>query len=159
MIPVVVVLLIVALFFIFVPLLPPGLFVFAGYLIYSYHTDFAVFNSVALITVGFFCVLSLFIDNVLTLAGTKIFRASKLSIIGMLIGMLGGFLIGNIIGMLIGIFVGAFIGEFVHSALFYRSLMAAVGAITGYVVGVLVKLFIIGGLILYFVIKVFILTG
>ena len=147
---------IAALFFIFVPILPPGLFVFAAYLIYAYHTDFTIFNSMVLIVIGFFSVLSLFIDNVISLIGAKVFKGSTLSIIGMFIGMISGFMLGGPLGMIIGIFAGAFLGEFVNSMLVSRSLMVAIGTLMGYFIGLFTKIMIIGGLITYFVLKVFI---
>jgi len=149
---------IVALFCIFVPILPPGLFVFAGYALYAYHTDFTLFNSLVLIVVGFFSILSLFIDNVIALIGAKVFKASTLSIIGMFIGMISGFLLGGPIGLIIGILIGAFLGEFVYSTLISRSIIVAMGTLAGYFVGVFTKIMIIGGLILYFVLRVFIFS-
>lgn len=148
-----------ALIFIFVPILPPGLFVLAGYWLYAHHTEYQIFNSLVLIIVGFFCILSFFIDNVLTFVGAKVFRASKLSIIGMMIGMIVGFVFGSFIGLLIGVFVGSFLGEFVNSTLINKSLMVALGAIAGYFLGVLLKFFVIGGLIFYFILKVFVLKS
>jgi len=150
---------IAALVFIFVPVLPPGLFVFAGYLLYAHHTDYQVFNSLVLIVVGFFSILSLFVDNVLSFVGAKIFRASRLSFIGMMVGMVAGFILGGPVGILIGVFAGSFIGEFVNSALVNKSLIVALGAVAGYSAGVLLKFFIIGGLIFYFILKVFILKN
>jgi len=147
---------IAALFFIFVPLLPPGLFVFAGYIIYAYYTDFQVLNSLILMAVGFFCLLSLFVDNVFTFIGAKIFKASRLSVIGMLIGMVAGFLFGGPFGIIIGVFIGAFLGEFVYSSIVNRSFIVAFGAVAGYFAGVILKFLIIGGLIFYFMVKVLI---
>lgn len=154
---IVVLLFLAALFFIFVPILPPGLFVFSAYLIYAYHTDFTTFNSLVLMVVGFFCVLSLFIDNIMTFIGAKVFKASKLSIIGMLIGMIVGFLVGGPLGLLIGVFIGSFFGEFVNSMLLSRSIIVAIGSLAGYFAGVLLKFILIGGLIFYFILKVLIL--
>ncbi|MGC9043835.1 MAG: DUF456 domain-containing protein [Myxococcota bacterium] len=146
-----------ALFFIFVPVLPPGLFIFAAYLIYAYHTDFVVFNSLVLMVVGFFCILSLFIDNIMTFIGARVFKASRLSILGMLIGMVSGFIVGGPIGLLIGVFLGSFLGEFVNSMLISRSFIVAMGSLAGYFAGVFLKFILIGGLIFYFILKVLIL--
>ncbi|MCX7943160.1 MAG: DUF456 domain-containing protein [Deltaproteobacteria bacterium] len=153
------VLLFAALIFIFIPILPPGLFVFSAYLIYAHHTDYNVFNSLVLIVVAFLSILSLFVDNVLSFLGAKVFKASRLSMIGMMIGMVLGFIFGGPMGILIGILIGSFVGEFVNSALINKSIIVAVGALFGYFAGVLLKFFIIGGLIFYFLLKVLILKS
>lgn len=148
-----------SLIFIFVPILPPGLFLFAGYLIYAHYTDYAIFNTPVLIVVGFFSIVSLFIDNILTFIGAKVFKASSLSITGMIVGMFAGLILGGPLGMLLGIFAGSFLGEFVNSTIIHKSLIVALGSVMGYFAGVFVKFLIIGGLIFYFLLRIFILKG
>ena len=88
---------------------------------------------------GAVVVVSLVLDYLIPIWGTKKFGGTKYGAWGCTIGFLAAFWIGPW-GVIIGPFVGAFIGEMVGGQDSHRSLKAALGSFVGFLLGSFLKI-------------------
>ena len=96
-------------------------------------------------------VAGFFIDNIFALAGAKSLGATRAGIIGAILGF-GAVLLVGPPGIVIGPVAGAFFGELVFSKQpADKAFKAAVGTLIGLMTGIIAKMVIAIGLVLYFV--------
>jgi len=95
--------------------------------------------------------LSLILDYLIPIWGTKTFGGTKYGVWGTTIGFLLAFWMGPI-GIIAGPFIGAFVGEMIGGQNSKRSLRAAWGSFFGFLLGSLFKI-VLCVLMMYYVIK------
>ena len=96
-------------------------------------------------------VVSLILDYLIPIWGTKKFGGTKYGIWGCTIGFLLAFWMGPL-GVIIGPFIGAFVGEMIAGKDSKKSFRAALGSFVGFIMGSFLKL-VICFMMLYHVIK------
>ncbi len=96
-------------------------------------------------------VVSLILDYLIPITGTKKFGGTKYGIWGCTIGFLLAFWMGPL-GVIIGPFIGAFVGEMIAGKDSKKSFRAALGSFVGFIMGSFLKL-VICFMMLYHVFK------
>jgi len=95
-------------------------------------------------------IVTMILDYVIPVEGTKRFGGTKYGVWGCAIGFLAAFWMGPL-GVVIGPFVGAFIGELIANQSSANALKAAFGSFVGFLVGSFLKL-VVCFFMLYYVI-------
>lgn len=96
-------------------------------------------------------VVSLILDYLVPIWGTKKFGGSKYGVWGSMLGFLLAFWMGPW-GVIIGPFIGAFVGEMIAGKDSRQSLRAAWGSFVGFLLGSLLKV-VLCFVMLYYVVK------
>jgi len=125
-----------------IPILPGVPIIWLGTVIFAVFTNF---EKVGYWVIAFFTLLALFsiaIDYVANLYGAKKFGAGKWGVIGAFVGMVVGIITAGFIGLIIGPLIGAFVGELISGKEGAKAFKAGIGALVGFLGGVLVKLVI-----------------
>ena len=104
----------------------------------------------AIILLAIITVLITVLDNVLPVWGTKKMGGNKKVVWGATIGLFIGFFLGPW-GIIFGPFIGAFIGAIMSGNRLKLATKQASGAFGGYLVGLLLKLIVVGFIIFFFV--------
>lgn len=99
---------------------------------------------------GAVTVITLVLDYVIPIWGTKKFGGTKYGAWGCTLGFIAAFWLGPF-GVIIGPFVGALIGELIAGQDSKKSLKAAMGSFVGFLLGSFMKL-VVCFLILYWII-------
>ncbi len=135
----------------------PGVWlVYIAVVILAFMGDFVVITPVILIILFFLSLLSTFIDNITVVLGAKTMGGSKYGVIGAVIGLMLGSIAGGIPGMFIGSFLGACIGEYFFSKKDSQgSLKAGFGSFLGVITGIVLKIGVCIGMIVYILTLVF----
>lgn len=89
------------------------------------------------------------LDNVLPIWGTKKMGGNKQVVWGATIGLLIGFFLGPW-GIIFGPFIGAFLGAMITGNRLKNATKQASGAFGGYLVGLLLKLIVVGFIFFFF---------
>lgn len=105
---------------------------------------------VAIIILAIVTVVITILDNVLPVWGAKKMGGNKQVVWGATIGLLIGFFLGPW-GIIFGPFIGAFIGAVVSGNRLKIATKQASGAFGGYLVGLLLKLIVVGFIFFFFV--------
>lgn len=127
------ILLIVGLLGCIVPMIPGPPLAYIGMLCLHF-TDNVQFSATQLIVWGILVALTLVLDYVVPIIGTKLFGGTKYGKWGSLIGsILGMFILPW--GILLGPFLGAFIGELIGNQGSSDALKSGVGSFLGFIVG------------------------
>lgn len=124
------------------PFLPGTPLIFAGALLYAWHTGFETVSRNTLIALFLLMFLGEALEKISAFLGAKKFGATRRGLIGVLVGGIGGLLLGGPLGLAAGPFLGAFLFEFLPGRSFDGSLRAAVGAFVGLLGGMLGKFLI-----------------
>jgi uncharacterized protein YqgC (DUF456 family) len=96
-------------------------------------------------------IVTMILDYVVPIQGTKRFGGTKYGVWGCTIGFLAAFWMGPA-GVVIGPFVGAFIGELLANQNSAHALKAAFGSFVGFLLGSFLKL-VVCFFMLYYIIK------
>jgi uncharacterized protein YqgC (DUF456 family) len=131
------------------PLLPGPPIAFLGLWIQQLR-DPDPFTSKFLWIMAGLAVLSLILDYVIPVLGTKKFGGTKYGIWGSTLGFLLAFWMGPW-GVILGPFLGALVGEMIGGQTYRKSLRAAWGSFVGFLFGSLLKI-ILCFVMLYYVI-------
>jgi uncharacterized protein len=131
------------------PLLPGPPIAFAGMLIQLFREPDPFTSKFLWIWAGI-VVVSLVLDYMIPIWGTKKFGGTKYGVWGCTLGFLLAFWMGPW-GVIIGPFLGAFAGEMIGGQSSKKSLRAALGSFVGFLLGSFLKL-IICFMMLYYVI-------
>lgn len=134
----------------FLPLLPGTPIAYAGLLVQLFREPDPFTSRFLWIWAGIVAV-SLILDYLIPVWGTKKFGGTKYGVWGCTIGFLLAFWMGPL-GVIIGPFVGAFIGELLAGQNSKKSFRAAMGSFIGFLLGSFLKL-VICFMMLYYVIK------
>jgi len=120
------------------PLLPGPPIAYVGILLQLFrHPD--PFDTKTYWIFGGVTVLSLVLDYLIPIWGTKKFGGTKYGAWGCTIGFIAAFWLGPL-GIIIGPFAGAFIGELIGGQEAHRSFKAAVGSFVGFLLGSFMKI-------------------
>jgi uncharacterized protein YqgC (DUF456 family) len=133
----------------FLPLLPGPPIAYVGLLVQLFREP-APFTTEFILVWGGIVVLSLLLDYVIPIWGTKKFGGTKYGVWGCTIGFLLAFWMGPL-GVIIGPFIGAFVGELIAGQDSRRSFRAALGSFVGFLLGSFLKL-VVCFMMLYYVI-------
>ncbi len=123
-----------------VPMLPGPPIAYAGMLCLHF-TDKVEFTPSELIMWGLLVALSVVLDYLIPMLGTKLFGGSKYGNWGCVIGTFVGLFFGPV-GIILGPFLGACVGELIGNRTASEALKSAVGSFVGFVSGTLLKLII-----------------
>jgi uncharacterized protein len=125
------------------PFIPGSPIIFAGALLYAWHTDFTVISWGTLWVLLFLVAASQILEYLASLVGAKRYGAGKWGIIGAFVGGLVGLFLGGIFGIIIGPFLGAVVFEMGAGREMNDSLKIGFGTLVGFIGGAIGK-FIIG---------------
>jgi uncharacterized protein len=131
------------------PLLPGTPLAFIGLLVQQLR-DPAPFSSRFIWIWAGIVVLSIVLDYLIPVWGTRVFGGTRYGAWGTTLGFLAAFWLGPA-GIIIGPFIGAFLGEMVAGQSSGKSLRAAWGSFLGFIAGTLLKL-VLCVLMLYYII-------
>lgn len=120
------------------PLLPGPPIAFAGILLQLFR-DPDPFDAKTYWIFGGVTVLTLVLDWLIPIWGTKKFGGTKYGAWGCTIGFIAAFWLGPA-GIIIGPFVGAFVGELIGGQDAHKSFKSAVGSFVGFLVGSFLKI-------------------
>jgi hypothetical protein len=132
------------------PLLPGPPIAFLGLLLQQLRSPSAFETSFLLLFAGL-VVITLVLDYLIPIWGTKKFGGTKYGAWGCTLGFLAAFWLGPW-GVIIGPFAGAFIGEMLASQDSKKSLKAAFGSFVGFLMGSFLKL-VVCFFMLFYIIK------
>jgi hypothetical protein len=132
------------------PLLPGPPVAYIGLLLQQLR-DPKPFSTEFLLIFAGIVVLSLVLDYLIPIWGTKKFGGTKYGAWGCTLGFLAAFWLGPW-GVIIGPFAGAFIGEMLASQDSNKSLKAAFGSLVGFLMGSFLKL-VVCFFMLFYIIK------
>ena len=121
-----------------VPMLPGPPVAYVGMLCFHF-TELYTFSTTTLVTWGVVVVLSLVLDYIIPIIGTKFFGGSKWGSWGCVIGTFVG-LVAGLVGVIVGPFVGALIGELMGKKPMDEALKSALGSFIGFLFGTLMKI-------------------
>ena len=131
------------------PLLPGPPIAYAGMLLQLFREE-NPFSTSLLIILGVVVVISLVLDYLIPIWGTKKFGGTKYGVWGCTIGFIAAFWMGPV-GVIVGPFIGAFVGELIGGKDSGKSLKAAFGSFVGFLLGSFLKL-VVCFLMLYYII-------
>lgn len=120
------------------PLLPGPPIAYAGILLQLFRNPDPFDAKTYWIFAGV-VVISLVLDYLIPIWGTKKFGGTKYGAWGCTIGFLAAFWLGPL-GIIIGPFAGAFIGEMIGGQEAHKSFKAAIGSFVGFLVGSFLKI-------------------
>lgn len=144
-----IVLAVVAIFGSVLPLLPGPPIAYIGLLLQQLRTD-KPFTATFLIVWAVIVAVSLLLDYLIPIWGTKKFGGTKYGVWGCTIGFIAAFWLGPF-GIIIGPLLGAFIGEMIAQNNSTNALKAALGSFVGFLLGSFLKL-VICFFMLYYII-------
>jgi uncharacterized protein YqgC (DUF456 family) len=131
------------------PLLPGPPVAYAGLLIQQLRDPNPFTTQFLLIWLGI-VLISLVLDYVIPIWGTKKFGGTKYGVWGCTLGFLAAFWMGPW-GVIIGPFVGAFVGEMIAGQDSHKSLKAATGSFVGFLLGSFLKLVVCFFMLFYII--------
>ena len=120
------------------PLIPGPPIAYAGLLLQQLRDD-KPFSTNFLLLWAAIVVISLILDYVIPIWGTKKFGGTKYGVLGCTLGFLAAFWIGPW-GIIVGPFVGAFIGEMIAQQNSNIAFKAALGSFVGFLTSTFLKL-------------------
>ncbi len=134
-----------------VPGLPGPILSFIALIIISIPEGFSLFKPVILIILGVSAVGAQLLDNLFPILSSKKAGAGKAGIWGSVIGMIAGMFLFPPVGVIVGAFVGAFAGEIIFNPENKEPFKAALGILTGTMLGIVVKLVVCGVITGFFI--------
>ena len=132
------------------PLLPGPPIAYVGLLIQQLRDPNPFTTKFLLIWLGV-VLITLVLDYLIPIWGTKRFGGSKYGVWGCTIGFLAAFWMGPW-GVIIGPFVGAFVGELLARKTSKQAFKAAIGSFVGFLLGSFLKI-VVCFFMIYYVIK------
>lgn len=141
-----------ALGFAFVPLMPALPYLFFVSLIFGFFDNFSHLTASNLIILGASVVFSLLIDYFSGIIGAKYGGASRRALLGGLVGVIIGLVLLPPIGGLIGLFLGVLFVELYDNRQRITAFRAATGALLGSLAGTAVNVFLALTFIVLFII-------
>lgn len=122
----------------FIPMLPGPLLAYFSLVLLYFAKGTASSSGFTLSLTAVLTVLVIVLDYVVPALGAKRFHCSRMGTVGCLVGTIVG-LFFLPIGVVVGPFLGALMGELVAGKNFTASLVGAIGALLGYVTGIVIK--------------------
>lgn len=140
---------------IILPFVPGVPLVWLGLFIYALITGFDTVSVTAVVIFFVLMAVTLVLDFAGPIFGLKKYKASPWSMVGSFLGLILGIILFGFWGVIIGPLAGAFIGELLVKKQLEKGLMAALGALWGFVFGNLLKIGIALIMIGYFILSFF----
>lgn len=137
----------------FAPVLPGSPLIWLGMLIFGFMTGFEKLNWVFFLLQGLLAAAVMGIDYLATALGSRYFGASKAAVFGALLGLVVGLFFFPI-GLLVGPFAGAVLLELIFTRESNTALRSGLGAVIGFWSGIILKLILETGMIVWFFIEV-----
>ncbi|MBY0478508.1 MAG: DUF456 domain-containing protein [Chitinophagaceae bacterium] len=135
------------------PLIPGPPIAYAGLLLQQLRED-APFSSGFLLLWAGIVILSLVLDYMIPIWGTKKFGGTKYGVWGCTLGFLAAFWLGPW-GVIFGPFVGAFIGEMIAQDNSKIAFKAALGSFVGFLMGSFLKMVICFFMLYYIITSIY----
>ncbi len=135
------------------PLIPGPPVAYAGLLLQQLRED-APFSTGFLLLWAGIVILSLVLDYMIPIWGTKKFGGTKYGVWGCTLGFLAAFWLGPW-GVIIGPFVGAFVGEMIAQDNSTIALKAAFGSFVGFLMGSFLKMVICFFMLYYIITSIY----
>jgi len=126
-----------------VPVIPGPILAYIGLILISIPGGWVLFPVWLLIVLGAAAVVATILDNMLPALGSRKAGAGRAGVWGSVVGMIAGSFFTPI-GTIIGAFVGALLGEMIFNRENKNPLKAAFGVFKGTMLGILVKLVVVG---------------
>jgi len=123
-----------------IPFLPVISIMFIAILLYSFLDGWVHFSPFFVAIVGFFTLITFFIDYLGTYWGIKKFGAEKTGLWGGALGSIIGIFILGPVGLIIGSFIGVIIGELLAGKSIYQALKTSLGSFLGILGSTLLQL-------------------
>ena len=136
------------------PILPGPPLSFIAVLLLHY-TDYANFTFTHLFILGFIAMVIYALDYVIPIWGTKKFGGSKAGVWGATLGLIIGIFFFPPFGILFGPLVGAIIAETLKGQKFSKAVVAGLGSLVGFILGVGLKLVASVIITYYFIVALF----
>ena len=124
------------------PFLPGCPLIFAGALLYAWHTGFTAVSWGSLLLLLMLTFLSEILDKAAIFLGAKKYGASRWGMIGVLLGGVAGLILGGPLGLIFGSILGAVTLEILRGRAMNGAFRAGFGVLIGILAGVLGKLLI-----------------
>jgi uncharacterized protein YqgC (DUF456 family) len=137
----------------FAPVLPGSPLIWLGMLIFGFMTGFEKLNWVFFLLQGLLAAAVMGVDYLATALGSRYFGASKAAVFGALLGLVVGLFFFPI-GLLVGPFAGAVLLELIFTRESNTALRSGLGAVIGFWSGIILKLILETGMIVWFFIEV-----
>lgn len=137
----------------FAPVLPGSPLIWLGMLIFGFMTGFEKLNWVFFLLQGLLAAAVMGVDYLATALGSRYFGASKAAVFGALLGLVVGLFFFPI-GLLVGPFAGAVLLELIFTRESNTALRSGLGAVIGFWSGIILKLILETGIIVWFFIEV-----
>src|SRR5687767_700004 len=134
------------------PLLPGPPIAYVGILMQQLR-DPNPFTGKFLLLWAAIVVLTLILDYIIPIWGTKKFGGTKYGVWGCTLGFLVAFWMGPW-GVIIGPFVGAFIGEYIANQHSQQAFKAAMGSFVGFLLGSFLKLLVCFFMLYYIIVSI-----
>lgn len=123
----------------FIPVIPGPPLAYASLLVVHFFGGRSVPTFATLLIVGAVTVAVTVLDYIVPAIGAKKFNCSKYGTFGCFVGTIVG-LFFLPLGIILGPFIGALSGELMHGRPLAAALYGAVGALLGYLAGLLLKI-------------------
>jgi uncharacterized protein YqgC (DUF456 family) len=124
------------------PLVPGTPLIFAGALLYAWHSNFARVGWPTLLFLLILTGLSQVMEPLASLIGAKKYGAKSSGLWGAFLGGILGLLVGGIFGLIIGPFVGAFVLEMIRGRNAREAFDVGFGTLIGFLGGMVGKILI-----------------
>jgi len=124
------------------PLVPGAPLIFAGALLYAWHSNFARVGWPTLLFLLILTGLSQVLEPLASLIGAKKYGAKSSGLWGAFLGGILGLLVGGIFGLIIGPFVGAFALEMIRGRNVREAFDVGFGTLIGFLGGMVGKILI-----------------
>ncbi len=124
------------------PLLPGSPLIFLGALLYAWHTGFLVVTWKIILFLGLLTLLSQILDYLASTYGAQKYGASRWGMVGALLGGILGTMLGGVFGAVLGPILGAVSLEMLQGTGLRPSFKIGLGALLGFLGGVIGKLMI-----------------
>jgi len=136
------------------PLIPGPPLSFIGLLVLHF-SNFGEFSFSFLVLFGTIALVVTVLDYIVPVWGTKKFGGSKAGVWGAAIGLVLGIFIFPPIGLILGPLIGAILAETIKGKDFGSSLLAGLGSLVGFLLGIGMKLAASIIMTYYFIIELF----
>ncbi len=136
------------------PVLPGGILVYGGMILYGFMTEFATLDITFFVIQGAVLAFIFAIDYIASAYGTRRFGGSTQAAVGAVVGTIAGLIVLGPLGIIIGPFLGAVAVELIRGIAFNKALKAGIGTLIGVIGGTVVKIGAEIAMIVYFFMKI-----
>ncbi len=136
------------------PILPGGILIYAGMLLYGFMTQFTTLDLNFFLIQGVVLAFLFFVDYFASALGTRHFGGSKQAAWGAITGTILGVIFLGPLGIVLGPFIGAVGAELIRGAAVKKAFSVGVGTLIGILGGTVIKIGTEVAMIIYFFIRI-----